>query len=116
MKRPANADKVLERVQEMARDMPDLTIRRTFIAGFPGETEEHFQTLLDFTAEPTSIASGASRTRRSRARARNDLDGALPDEVREERRARFMELAEELSAARMKRKVGQDAERCSSTR
>lgn len=106
MKRPANAEKVLERVQKWRAMCPDLTIRSTFIAGFPGETEEQFQTLLDFIRIADLDRVGCFAYSPVEGATANELDGALPDEVREERRARFMELAEELSAQRMKRKVG----------
>ncbi|WP_250451654.1 30S ribosomal protein S12 methylthiotransferase RimO [Caballeronia sp. ATUFL_M2_KS44] len=106
MKRPANAEKVLERVKAWRAMCPDLTIRSTFIAGFPGETEEQFQTLLDFIAEADLDRVGCFAYSPVEGASANELDGALPDEVREERRARFMELAEELSAKRMKKKVG----------
>lgn len=106
MKRPANAEKVLERVQKWRAMCPDLTIRSTFIAGFPGETEEQFQTLLDFLRIADLDRVGCFAYSPVEGATANELDGALPDEVREERRARFMELAEELSAERMKRKIG----------
>ena len=106
MKRPANAEKVLERVQKWRAMCPDLTIRSTFIAGFPGETEEQFQTLLDFIRIADLDRVGCFAYSPVEGATANELDGALPDEVREDRRARFMELAEELSAERMKRKVG----------
>jgi ribosomal protein S12 methylthiotransferase len=106
MKRPANAEKVLERVQKWRAMCPDLTIRSTFIAGFPGETEEQFQTLLDFIRIADLDRVGCFAYSPVEGATANELDGALPDDVREDRRARFMELAEELSAERMKRKVG----------
>jgi ribosomal protein S12 methylthiotransferase len=73
---------------------PDLTIRSTFIAGFPGETEEQFQTLLDFIREAELDRVGCFAYSPVEGASANELDGALPDEVREERRARFMEVAE----------------------
>ena len=106
MKRPANAEKVLERVQKWRAICPDLTIRSTFIAGFPGDTEVQFQTLLDFIRVADLDRVGCFAYSPVEGATANELDGALPDEVRDERRARFMELAEELSAERMKRKVG----------
>jgi tRNA A37 methylthiotransferase MiaB len=84
----------------VARSLPDLTIRSTFIAGFPGETEEEFQTLLDFIAEAELDRVGCFAYSPVEGATANDLPGALPDEVREERRARFMEVAEEVSARR----------------
>jgi ribosomal protein S12 methylthiotransferase len=106
MKRPANAEKVLERVRAWREICPDLTIRSTFIAGFPGETEEQFQTLLDFIREAELDRVGCFAYSPVEGATANELDGALPDEVREERRARFMEVAEEVSAKRIARKVG----------
>ncbi len=105
MKRPANAEKVLERVRTWREICPDLTIRSTFIAGFPGETEEQFQALLDFIEEADLDRVGCFAYSPVEGATANELDGALPDDVREDRRARFMELAGELSAKRMK-KVG----------
>jgi ribosomal protein S12 methylthiotransferase len=106
MKRPANAEKVLERVQKWREICPDLTIRSTFIAGFPGETEAQFETLLDFIREAELDRVGCFAYSPVEGATANELDGALPDDVREERRARFMEVAEEVSARRMQRKVG----------
>ncbi|CAM2145387.1 ribosomal protein S12 methylthiotransferase RimO [Pararobbsia alpina] len=106
MKRPANAEKVMERVKAWREICPDLTIRSTFIAGFPGETEEQFETLLDFVREAELDRVGCFAYSPVEGATANELDGALPDEVREERRARFMEVAEAVSAERNKRKVG----------
>ncbi|MEM5455979.1 30S ribosomal protein S12 methylthiotransferase RimO [Paraburkholderia phytofirmans] len=106
MKRPANAEKVMERVKKWREMCPDLTIRSTFIAGFPGETEEQFQTLLDFIREAELDRVGCFAYSPVEGATANELDGALPDEVREERRARFMEVAEEVSAKRIAKKVG----------
>jgi ribosomal protein S12 methylthiotransferase len=106
MKRPANAEKTLERVQAWRKICPDLTVRSTFIAGFPGETEQEFQTLLDFIQEAELDRVGCFAYSPVEGASANALPGALPDEVREERRARFMELAEQVSATRLKRKIG----------
>jgi ribosomal protein S12 methylthiotransferase len=106
MKRPANAEKVMERVKAWREMCPDLTIRSTFIAGFPGETEEQFETLLDFIREAELDRVGCFAYSPVEGASANELDGALPDEVREERRARFMEVAEEVSAKRIAKKVG----------
>ena len=108
MKRPANAEKTLERVQAWRRICPDLTIRSTFIAGFPGETEQEFQTLLDFIQEAELDRVGCFAYSPVEGATANELPGALPDELREERRARFMELAEQVSARRLKRKIGKN--------
>jgi ribosomal protein S12 methylthiotransferase len=106
MKRPANAEKTLERVQRWREICPELTIRSTFIAGFPGETEAEFETLLDFVREAELDRVGCFAYSPVQGATANDLPGALPDEVREERRSRFMELAEQVSARRMQRKIG----------
>ncbi len=106
MKRPANAERVLERVQKWREICPDLTIRSTFIAGFPGETDAQFETLLDFIREAELDRVGCFAYSPVEGASANALDGALPDDVREARRARFMEVAEEVSAARIARKVG----------
>jgi ribosomal protein S12 methylthiotransferase len=106
MKRPANAEKTMDRIRAWREVCPELTIRSTFIAGFPGETEEEFQTLLDFIAEAELDRVGCFAYSPVEGATANDLPGALPDEVREERRARFMEVAERVSARRLQRKVG----------
>jgi ribosomal protein S12 methylthiotransferase len=106
MKRPANAEKTLERVQAWRAACPELTIRSTFIAGFPGETEAEFDALLDFIRVAELDRVGCFAYSPVEGAAANELEGALPDEVRDERRARFMEVAEAVSAKRLKRKVG----------
>jgi ribosomal protein S12 methylthiotransferase len=106
MKRPANAEKTLERVRAWRAICPELTIRSTFIAGFPGETEQEFQTLLDFIGEAELDRIGCFAYSPVEGAAANDLPGALPDEVREERRGRFMEVAEQVSSTRLQRKIG----------
>ncbi|ALS61347.1 30S ribosomal protein S12 methylthiotransferase RimO [Pandoraea norimbergensis] len=106
MKRPASGEKNLERIQAWRKACPDLTIRSTFIAGFPGETEAEFEYLLDFLKEAELDRVGCFAYSPVDGAKANELPGALPDEVREERRARFMEVAEEISAERQQRKVG----------
>ncbi|WP_119154242.1 30S ribosomal protein S12 methylthiotransferase RimO [Caldimonas tepidiphila] len=106
MKRPASGEKNLERIQRWRELCPELVVRSTFIAGFPGETEEEFQYLLDFLREAQIDRAGCFAYSPVEGAAANELPGALPDEVREERRARFMAVAEEVSAARLKRRVG----------
>lgn len=107
MKRPANAQKSLERVQAWRAMCPELTIRSTFIAGFPGETEAEFETLLDFIRTAELDRVGCFAYSPVTGATANELPGALPDAVRHERRARFMEVAETVSVQRLKRKVGQ---------
>jgi len=110
MKRPADVERLLERVQAWRAVCPDLTIRSTFIAGFPGETEAQFETLLDFIRAAQLDRVGCFAYSPVEGARANELDGALPDEVREERRARFMEVAENVSATRIQRKVGKTIE------
>ena len=85
---------------------PDLTIRSTFIAGFPGETEEEFEYLLDFLKEAQIDRLGCFAYSPVEGATANAIEGQLPDEVREERRARVMLLQEEISAKRLQAKVG----------
>jgi len=106
MKRPASGENNLERVRAWRAICPEITIRSTFIAGFPGETEEEFQELLDFLGEAELDRVGCFAYSPVDGAKANDLPGALPDELREERRARLMTLQEKISAQRLKRKVG----------
>ena len=106
MKRPGNVDRVLERVQAWRAACPELTIRSTFIVGFPGETEAEFQELLDFLDVAQLDRVGAFAYSPVEGAAANDLPGALPDEVREERLARFMQHQAAISAARLEGKIG----------
>ena len=105
MKRPASAEKNLERIAAWRRACPDITIRSTFIAGFPGETEEEFEYLLDFLREAQLDRVGCFAYSPVDGAAANVLPGQLPDEVREDRRRRFMELQAEISLEKLKRKV-----------
>ena len=106
MKRPANGEKNLERIQRWREICPELVIRSTFIAGFPGETEAEFQYLLDFMREAQIDRAGCFAYSPIEGAPANALEGALPDEVREERRARFMAVAEEVSIAKLQRRIG----------
>jgi ribosomal protein S12 methylthiotransferase len=110
MKRPASAEKVLERIRFWREICPDLTIRSTFIAGFPGETEEEFLHLLDFLAEAQLDRVGCFAYSPVEGAAANDLPDPVPDEVKEERRARFMSVQAKISAAKLQRKVGSTLE------
>ncbi|TXI21888.1 MAG: 30S ribosomal protein S12 methylthiotransferase RimO [Roseateles sp.] len=107
MKRPANGEKNMERILRWREACPELVIRSTFIAGFPGETEAEFQYLLDFMQEAQIDRAGCFAYSPVTGASANDIPGALPDEVREERRARFMAVAEAVSAAKLQRRVGQ---------
>ncbi len=106
MKRPASGEKNLERIQRWRAACPDIVIRSTFIAGFPGETEEEFQHLLDFLREAEIDRAGCFAYSDVNGAAANDLPGMLPLAEREERRARFMAVAEEVSVAKLQRRVG----------
>jgi len=106
MKRPASGEDNLERIRAWRRICPDMTIRSTFIAGFPGETEKEFQELLDFLDEAELDRVGCFAYSPVEGAQANDLPGALPDEVREERRGQLMRVQEKISARRLKRKVG----------
>jgi ribosomal protein S12 methylthiotransferase len=85
---------------------PEITLRSTFIAGFPGETEAQFAYMLDFLREAQLDRVGCFAYSPVEGAAANQLDGALPEEVREERRARFMQVQAEISRERLRRKVG----------
>ncbi|WKB53211.1 30S ribosomal protein S12 methylthiotransferase RimO [Eleftheria terrae] len=106
MKRPANGERNLERIQRWREICPEIVIRSTFIAGFPGETEAEFQYLLDFMREAQIDRAGCFAYSPVEGASANEIPGALPDEVRNERRARFMAVAEEVSAAKLQRRVG----------
>ena len=106
MKRPASGERNLDRIEAWRRVCPDLTIRSTFIAGFPGETEAEFQELLDFLEAAQLDRVGCFAYSPVDGAKANDLPGQLPDDVREERQARFMKTQEKISRKRLKRKVG----------
>ncbi len=106
MKRPANGEKNSERIQAWRKVCPDITIRSTFIAGFPGETEEEFQHLLDFLQEAQIDRLGCFAYSPVEGAVANTLADAVPDEVREERRGRVMQLQEKISRDRLQAKVG----------
>ena len=106
MKRPASGEKNLERIQRWREVCPEIVVRSTFIAGFPGETEEEFTHLLDFMREAQIDRAGCFAYSPVSGAAANDLPGMLPAELREERRARFMAVAEAVSVARLQRRVG----------
>ena len=106
MKRPASGERNIERIRAWRAICPDLTIRSTFIAGFPGETTAEFEELLDFLREAELDRVGCFAYSPVDGAAANALPGALPEEVRKERRARFMQVQEAISRARIERKVG----------
>jgi ribosomal protein S12 methylthiotransferase len=106
MKRPASGERNLERIQRWREICPEIVIRSTFIAGFPGETEAEFETLLDFMREAQIDRAGCFAYSPVEGATANDLSGAVPDAVREERRARFMAVAEAVSTAKLQQRVG----------
>lgn len=106
MKRPASGEKNLERIRRWRELCPELVVRSTFIAGFPGETEDEFQHLLDFLREARIDRAGCFAYSPVTGAAANEIPGAVPAEVREERRARFMAVAEEVSASKLRERVG----------
>jgi ribosomal protein S12 methylthiotransferase len=106
MKRPASGEKNLDRIQAWRKMNPDLTIRSTFIAGFPGETEAEFEYLLDFLREAQIDRLGCFAYSPVEGATANLLDNPVPSALREERRARVMLLQEEISLKRMQAKVG----------
>jgi ribosomal protein S12 methylthiotransferase len=106
MKRPANGEKNIERIRAWRALCPDITIRSTFIAGFPGETEAEFQHLLDFLQEAQIDRLGCFAYSPVEGATANALADPVPDELREERRGRVMELQEKISRQRLQAKVG----------
>ena len=106
MKRPGAVDKNLERIAKWRQICPDLTIRSTFIVGFPGETEDDFEQLLSFIDQAELDRVGAFAYSPVEGAKANELPDAVPEEVKQERLARFMELQAEISAEKLQRKVG----------
>ncbi len=107
MRRPAGGERALESIERWRQTCPQIAIRSTFIAGFPGESEEEFETLLDFVRRAQIDRVGCFAYSPVQGAAANDLPGALPAAVREARRARFMEVAEEVSVQRLRGRMGQ---------
>jgi len=108
MKRPASSEKVLGRIKKWREQCPDLTLRSTFIVGFPGETEEEFQELLDFLDEAQLDRVGCFTYSPVEGAVANELGEAIPEEIKEERLARFMEKQISISAERLKRNIGKE--------
>ncbi len=107
MKRPANEEKTLARIKAWRAACPDLTLRSTFIVGFPGETEQDFETLLDWLEEAEIDRAGAFKYEPVAGAPANDLGlAAVPEEIKEQRWRRFMETQQAVSARLMRRKVG----------
>ena len=106
MKRPASGEKNLERLQRWRAACPQIVVRSTFIAGFPGETEAEFDHLLDFMREARIDRAGCFAYSAVQGATANELPGMLPIDLREERRARFMAVAEAVSAAKLRERIG----------
>jgi len=110
MRRPASAEDNLARIRAWRAACPELTIRSSFITGFPGETEAEFEELLQFLEEAELDRVGAFAYSPVDGAAANELPGALPEEVREERRARLMQFQEDISCRRLEAKIGRTIE------
>ncbi len=106
MRRPANQENFLERLAQWRMRVPDLTLRSTFIVGFPGETDEDFEALLDFLEAAEIDRAGAFAYSAIAGAPANDLPNPVPEAVKEERLAAFMNLQEQISAARLARRIG----------
>jgi len=108
MKRPGSADRTLERVKKWREACPSLVIRSTFIVGFPGETEEEFEELLDFLRAAKLDRVGAFAYSPVEGARANDLPDPVPESVKQERLARFMQVQGEISAARLQARIGNE--------
>ncbi|MGE0230442.1 MAG: 30S ribosomal protein S12 methylthiotransferase RimO [Flavobacteriaceae bacterium] len=106
MRRPANQEKVLGRISSWRDTCPDLALRSTFIVGFPGETDEDFEHLLEWLEEAQIDRAGCFKYEPVDGAKANDLRGAVPEDVKEERYHRFMRRQQQISAKRLKRRVG----------
>jgi ribosomal protein S12 methylthiotransferase len=107
MRRPGQVEKTLERIKSWREQVPNLTIRSTFIVGFPGETEDDFQQLLDFLQEAQLDRVGCFQYSPVDGAKANDLPDHVPDDIKQERYDRFMQLQQQISTKRLQQKVGQ---------
>jgi len=110
MRRPANTGKVLDRIKRWRDICPDITLRSTFIVGFPGETEEDVDYLLDWLSEAQLDRIGCFKYEAVEGATANDLPGAVPEEVKQERWERFMAHQQAISAAKLEAKIGTTVE------
>jgi len=110
MRRPANQERVLGRLADWRAQVPDITVRSTFIVGFPGESEADFEMLLDWLQEAELDRVGCFKYEAVTGAAANDLPGAVPEEVKEERWHRFMQVQQKISSRKLRRKVGRTLE------
>ncbi|MFM5293681.1 30S ribosomal protein S12 methylthiotransferase RimO [Aeromonas veronii] len=108
MKRPGTVERTLERIQKWREICPQITLRSTFIVGFPGETEEDFQMLLDFIDKAELDRVGCFKYSPVEGALANELPDPVPEEIQEERFQRFMELQQQVSTRKLARKVGQE--------
>ena len=106
MKRPGSVERVLERIKKWREICPELTLRSTFIVGFPGETEEDFQILLDFLKEAQLDRVGCFKFSPVEGAPATEMADQVPEEIKEERFHRFMQLQQEISSARLQQKIG----------
>jgi ribosomal protein S12 methylthiotransferase len=106
MKRPASSENTLQRIREWRDICPDLTLRSTFIAGFPGETEDDFQQLLDFLDEAQLDRVGCFAYSAVEGAKANELEGAVPEEVKQERVERFMQKQASISEQKLRQNIG----------
>ena len=106
MKRPAASEKTLDRIRSWREICPDITLRSTFIVGFPGETETEFNELLDFMREASLDRVGCFKYSAVDGATANELENPIPEDVKEERWHQFMAVQQEISAERLQRKVG----------
>ena len=106
MKRPAASDKTLDRIKKWREICPDLTIRSTFIVGHPGETEADFEHLLNFLEEAQLDRVGCFQYSPVEGAPANDIDGIVPDDVKQARFDRFMQTQQAISTAKLAKKVG----------
>jgi len=106
MKRPAASEKTLDRIRSWRETCPDITLRSTFIVGFPGETEAEFNELLDFMREASLDRVGCFKYSPVEGATANELENPVPEDVKEERWHQFMSVQQEISAQRLQRKVG----------
>lgn len=108
MRRPAAQEKTAERIQRWRSICPELALRSTFIVGFPGETESDFQLLLDWLKEAKISRAGCFKYEPVAGARANDIDGAIPEELKEERWHRFMAAQQEISTQLLAEKVGSE--------
>lgn len=110
MKRPGQSENTLDRIKAWRDICPEITIRSTFIVGFPSETEEEFQYLLDWLKEAQLDRVGCFQYSPVEGATANELGNQVPDDVKQDRFERFMEVQQEISAARLEKKIGQTLE------